>query len=948
MKFRYFTLCIVLTFFISCGKEESNEIDLSGSWTFKIDTLDQGIGEKWFGKDFTEIIQLPGSMAENDKGNDVTVHTEWTGKIVDTTWFSDEKYAKYRKEGNVKIPFWLQPEKHYIGAAWYQKEIKIPTEWSGKHIKLTLERPHWETQVWVDDQHIGMQNSLGTAHIYDLTNFLKTGKNIISIRVDNRVKDVHPGENSHSISDHTQSNWNGIVGKITLNATAPVIIDNVKLYPDVENKKVRLLTQVKNFSGKAQKCQLVVKAVGLGENNHSHEQVVQEIEVDTDGQFEIDYPMGESFLLWDEFNPNLYTMELSLKSLSGTYNEKVDFGMREFKVEGKRFTINDRPVFLRGTLECAIFPKTGYPATDIAEWKRILNICKDHGLNHMRFHSWCPPEAAFKAADELGVYLQVEASSWANGKGSNLGDGNAIDEWLYKEAEDILEVYGNHPSFVMMAYGNEPGGKNQNEYLRKFVGHFKAKDSRRVYTGGAGWPFLENLDYYNNHGGRIQGWGQELKSIINSEPPQTLFDFRDTIQNTPMPYVSHEIGQWCVYPNFKEIEKYTGVLKAKNFEIFQETLGENHMGHLADSLLLASGKLQALCYKADIEAALRTKDFAGFQLLDLHDFPGQGTALVGVLDPFWEEKGYISPEEYKRFCNETVPLARLKKRVFHNNEILEASIEVAHFGEKAMENPACSWELANGSGKVVAQGSFSRSAIALDNGLKLGDIGVDLSGMEKAQKLTLTVKVTDFSNSWDVWVYPSIKEKIGDSEQIRIVDKLDTNTISFLKNGGKVLLNIDKGSVKPEKGGDIGIGFSSIFWNTAWTRGQKPHTLGILCNPVHPALSEFPTEYHSNWQWWDAMSHSNAIVLDEFSPELNPIVRVIDDWFKNRRLALVFEAKVGKGKLIVSGIDLHSNLKNRPEAQQLLYSLKKYMASVEFDPAVELDANSIKGLFVNN
>ncbi len=948
MKFRYFTICIVLTFFFSCGEEESNEIDLSGSWAFKIDTLDQGIGEKWYEKDFTDTIRLPGSMAENDKGNNITVNTQWTGKIVDSTWFRDEKYAKYRKQGNVKIPFWLQPEKHYIGAAWYQKEVEIPSEWSGKHVELALERPHWETQVWIYDQHVGMQNSLGTGHIYNLTDYLKPGRNIISIRVDNRVKDVHPGENAHSISDHTQSNWNGIVGQIKLNATTPIIIEDIKLYPDIANKKVTVITQVKNFSDKAQKCQLMVKALGLDKNNQVLEEVVKEIEVDSVGQFEIDYPMGGSPLLWDEFNPNLYTMELSLNSPSGTYNKQVIFGMREFKADGKRFTVNGRPVFLRGTLECAIFPKTGYPATDVGEWKRILNICKAHGLNHMRFHSWCPPEAAFRAADEVGVYLQVEASSWANGKGSNLGDGNAIDEWLYKEAEDILDAYGNHPSFVMMAYGNEPGGENQKGYLRKFVGHFKAKDNRRVYTGGAGWPYLDNLDYYNNAGPRIQLWGQELNSIINSEPPQTLFDFNDTIQKTPMPYVSHEIGQWCVYPNLKEIEKYTGVLKAKNFEIFQETLDENHMGHLADSLLLASGKLQALCYKADIEAALRTKDFAGFQLLDLHDFPGQGTALVGVLDPFWEEKGYISPEEYKRFCNETVPLARLKKRVFRNNEILEAAIEVAHFGEKAMENTSCSWELATNSGKMIAQGNFLKKAIPLGNGLKLGDIGADLSGMEKAQKLTLTVKVADFSNSWDVWVYPSIKEKIQGSDQLRIVDKLNANTVSYLKNGGKVLLNIEKGSVKPEKGGDIGIGFSSIFWNTAWTRGQKPHTLGILCNPEHPALSEFPTEYHSNWQWWDAMSHSNAIVLDEFSPELKPIVRVIDDWFKNRRLALVFEAKVGKGKLIVSGIDLHTNLKDRPEAQQILYSLKKYMASDHFDPEVELDAKSITGLFVNN
>jgi hypothetical protein len=638
-------------------------------------------------------------------------------------------------------------------------------------------------------------------------------------------------------------------------------------------------------------------------------------------------------------------MELSLKSISGVDIEEVTFGMRDFKAEGKRFTVNGRPVFLRGTLECAIFPKTGYPPTDVGEWKRILNIIKAHGLNHMRFHSWCPPEAAFSAADELGVYLQVEASSWANGKGSNLGDGNAIDEWLYKEADDILDAYGNHPSFVMMAYGNEPGGKNQGEYLTNYVSYLKAKDNRRVYTGGAGWPFLENLDYYNNHGGRIQGWGQELNSIINSQPPQTMFDFNDTIQKTPMPYVSHEIGQWCVYPNFKEIKKYTGVLKAKNFEIFQETLEDNHMGHLADSLLLASGKLQALCYKADIEAALRTKDMAGFQLLDLHDFPGQGTALVGVLDAFWEEKGYISPEEYSRFCNETVPLARFKKRIFLNNESLEATIEVAHFGANVLVDPSVSWKLAD-NGKTLEQGRFSTTKIAIGNTIKLGEISVGLNQIEKPKKLTLTVNVNEFENSWDLWVYPEKKEKLVNENEIKVVNQLNKAVQTYLENGGKVLLNISKGDVKPERGGNIGVGFSSIFWNTAWTKGQKPHTLGILCNPEHPALAEFPTEYHSNWQWWDAMSHSNAIVLDDFSPDLNPIVRIIDDWFENRRTALIFEAKVGKGKLLVSGVDLHTDLNKRLEAQQLLFSMKKYMVSDQFDPDVELMANEISELFV--
>jgi hypothetical protein len=413
-----------------------------------------------------------------------------------------------------------------------------------------------------------------------------------------------------------------------------------------------------------------------------------------------------------------------------------------------------------------------------------------------------------------------------------------------------------------------------------------------------------------------------------------------------MPYVSHEIGQWCVYPNFKEIAKYTGVLKARNFEIFKESLEENHLGHLADSFLLASGKLQAICYKADIEAALRTRDLAGFQLLDLHDFPGQGTALIGVLDAFWEEKGYISPGEYRRFCNGTVPLARWTKRIFRDNEVIKADIEVAHFGESAMQDITATWNLTTVDGTVIAQDNFTVREIPIGNGIKLGTASVEPEKIEAARKLILTVNVAGFSNSWDIWVYPAEKDLMEGEEAVRVVRSLDQNTVDYLKKGGKVLLTPVKGSLKPAAGGEIGVGFSSIFWNTAWTRGQKPHTLGILCDPAHPALHHFPTEYHSNWQWWDAMSHSNAIILDRFDPALKPIVRVIDDWFTNRSLALIFEAEVGGGKMIVSGIDLLSDLENRPGTQQLLYSLKRYMTGDSFAPVIRLDIEEIRDLYL--
>ena len=231
----------------------------------------------------------------------------------------------------------------------------------------------------------------------------------------------------------------------------------------------------------------------------------------------------------------------------------------------------------------------------------------------------------------MGIYLQVECGGW-----TSLGDGTYSDLWFYKESDRILKEYGNHPSFCMMAYGNEPNGPNQVKYLSKLIDYWKSKDTRRVYTSSAGWPYVENADYWNPMEPRIHRWAEGLNSIINAKAPSTDYDFAHIIKKN-IPTVSHEVGQWSVYPNFKEIEKYTGVLKAKNFEIFQETLKDHHMADLAEDFLFASGRLQTLCYKAEIEAALRTPGFAGFQLLDLHDFPGQGSALVGVLDAFWEE-----------------------------------------------------------------------------------------------------------------------------------------------------------------------------------------------------------------------------------------------------------------------------------------------------------------------
>lgn len=934
---------ILLLAGLATASAQTGPVSLAGRWRMQLDRDDAGVATRWFERSLVERVQLPGSLPEQGIGDEVTPGTTWTGGIVDPSWFTAPEYEKYRQPGKVKVPFWLQPDKVYTGVAWYQRDIDVPAAWEGLALELLLERPHWETRVWVDAQPCGTRNSLGTPHRFGLP-ALAPGKHVLTIRVDNRMV-VEIGENSHSISDHTQGNWNGIAGRIELRALPMLRIASLRILPANEGL-VRLQAEVENRCGGPAPGALEIVVRHPGSAAEAGRGRSAFTLAPGEGQVELAVKLDQAPQCWSEFQPALYQLEARLLGEEGQEADRVveTFGFRELKAEGTRFLLNGQSLFLRGTLDCCIFPRTGHPPVEAAEWKRIIGVAKSHGLNLIRFHSWCPPEAAFAAADELGFYFHVEASSWAN-QSSTLGDGKPVDQWIYEETESILRVYGNHPSFLLMAYGNEPSGKNHKAWLSRYVDHFKATDPRRCWTSGAGWPELPENQWHCTPKPRIQGWGEGLKSRINSRPPETRTDYRDFISARPVPVVSHEIGQWCVYPDLEEIPKYTGYLKPKNFEIFRDRLQEHHLLEQARDFLLASGKLQALCYKEEIESALRTPGMAGFELLDLHDFPGQGTALVGVLDPFWEEKGYISAEEFRRFCGATVLLARLDQRVFTTAETLKADLEVAHFGPAPLGNAVVNWSLGSDGGIVVAQGAMPARAIPVGNGISLGSLSVDLRAAPAPSRCRLSVQLagTDTGNHWDLWVYPDVLETAV-PPGIRLSHELDRSTLEALNEGEKVLLCIPPGRVRNSDKDPVALGFSSVFWNTAWTRRQPPTTLGILCDPRHPALADFPTDFHSNWQWWYLITRSGAMILDELPGDARPVVQVIDDWFTARKLGLLVEARVGKGKLLVCSMDLEKDLAGNPVARQMRHSLLRYLASERFQPAASVTAETIAGL----
>lgn len=912
----------------------ADEIDLSGTWSFQLDADNKGLDEQWYTDELTDSILLPGSLQEQGYGNRPDFNTPWTSGIGNKL-LSDPRFERYVKGKPFQSPFWLTPKRHYTGPAWYQREVYIPPNWNNKQITLLLERPHWQTKVWIDDNFAGTQDSLGTPHRYDLTSRVKPNtKHRITVRVDNSYV-VPVGKDAHSISDQTQSNWNGIAGNIALHAGHEMLFDNVQIYPNLKNNCINLTGSIQNPSTQKAECTIRIDVFSTTQPPlQIHRPFETSININAEKTpIEYTVDIGNSWNAWDEYNPTLYTAKIVLESKGKTLAERhIRFGMRELGIEDKQFTINNRKIFLRGTLECCIFPMHGYPPTDATEWKRIIGIAKSYGLNHFRFHSWCPPKAAFDAADELGFYLQVEGSCWAT-----FGDGNEVDEWIYEECDRMLREYGNHPSFLFLSPSNEPHGKNRDAFLTKLVTYLKEKDTRHKYAAGAGWPSIDANEYHIQYNTRLQRWD----SLKFDQTPQTWDDYRSFVEELDVPTISHEIGQWCAYPDLNEDAQYTGVLQAGNTAVFRDLLKRSGMLHQAVDFMQASGALQVLLYKQEIEAALRTPGFAGFQLLDLHDFPGQGTAPVGVLNALWQNKGYTNGLAFRRFCNDVVPLLRLKKRLFTNDETIVAKIDIANYSQNDLTGVQIQYCLKFASGRNVLEGTIGPLHIPTGGLTEAEQLKLPLDSIEQASRLNLEVEIleTPYVNDWDIWVYTT-EFSTETNDDITITQDWG-NAQKVLQNGGNVLLVPHAESIACDTLGT----FRPVFWNRITFPSQKEHTVGMLCQNNHPALEEFPTGNHSSWQWQSLLDSSKPIVMNDLPRELTPIVQPIDDWNNCQKLGLLFEAKVGTGKLILCSMDIVNELDSRLAARQMRHSLMRYMSSQHFNPEIELTKTEYMSLF---
>ncbi len=826
-------LLILFIFHLSLltSTAQSLVMDLSGTWQFALD------GQRLVHPDYilTETVQLPGTTDTNKKGDPLI-------KKDETTHLS-RIYS-------------------YKGRAWYKRQVAIPADWQGQPVYLFLERTK-PTEIYVDAKFVGASNDISTPQVFDLSKWLTPGRHDLAIMVDNgNGVPEQLYANSHAYTEDTQTNWNGIIGRIEL------------------------------LNGLPSAAQI-------------------------------------------EEHPNL----------------------KDFHIEGQHFYANGHLIFLRGKHDACVWPLTGHVPMDVEAWRNYLGECAAYGLNHVRFHSWCPPEAAFVAADELGIILQPELPFW--------GDFNDKDtvlmQFLHKEGENILRWYGHHPSFRMFALGNELWGSI--DKMAEFIEDFRRFAPDKVYTFGSNYYLgyqgvKKGMDYFTTCRVGGEAWGSYNThtrgsfsfadaadgGMINHFHPNTTMNFEEGCALADVPIISHETAQFQTYPDYDEIQKYTGVLYPYNMEVFRSRLEKAGMQDQAKAFHQASGLWSLQLYKQDIEMDLRTPNMAGFQLLDLQDYPGQGSAYVGILDAFMDPKGLCTVREWREWCAPVVPLLVADKFCFTNEEGIHAKVQIANYSGESLKGKKLSWEVS----------SDLKGEIVLPDGeglIEAGALIISLSRYDKPTQLQLLLNIdgTEYHNTYDLWVYPTKDNLKRLKKKVIVTNVLTEDIAGQLEKGKNVLLMSDSSKLC------VGGLFQTDYWNYRMFKticeGNKksvsPGTLGILTDPRHPIFRSFPTEMHTNWQWFPVIKNSHPMILDNTGSDYRPIVQVIDNIERNHKLGLVFEFAIGKGKLLVCMADLEK-ASDYPEGRAFYRSVLEYMTSKDFAPRTHITLDDFHRLMTTD
>ena len=939
----------------------------------------------------TGQMDLPGTLDENGIGHRDVGANQWHPDAV-----LGNAAGEIDKDAPIATRF---TRRHtYEGEARISRKITVP-DYGTDRLFVLAERAR-ALRLLVDGEACSVfrQGTLSTPYIFELTG-AAPGEHEFTFLSDNSYPGMPKAAiyYSSAATDETQTNWNGILGECSMYTRPQNFIDSLRVYPRAVKKEEKnkaggyVLDVCVELAPGAKKvykdAKIILQSEALAAGELEDTQTLTEIisysgeglaEAGTDKEenpktMEIwfrDLPLRENVKLWDEDEGNLYEMAVTLdngmsaEDKGGSTAEcRTRFGIRSFGDNGSgRLALNGRAIFLRGEANCAEYPETGHPPMTIPEWKEMLLKYRSYGINFVRFHSHCEPEAAFAAADELGMLLQPELSHW------DPKDAFGTEEsYRYYRAElvDLLKTYANHPSFVMLTLGNELQAQDEGrERMRELVRTAKRMDPTRLYANGSNAFYGEEgcdpeSDFYTSQSCKdvvIRGTFSGMRGYLNENYPsadrtydEAMAEIRKEYQK---PVFSFEVGQFEVLPDFEELESFHGISDPVNLKLIKKRVEERGLLPTWEKYVEATGELSRLAYREEIEAAMRTRELSGISLLGLQDFPGQGTALVGMMNSHLEPKPYdfARPERFREFFQECRILVKLPHYTYEAGERLIAEVEAANFGKRNIEGVFC-WTLAgkksvseNGNcepaeikskNTVIATGEDTEITICRPGSYtEVGSLDIPLDFVEKNTALTLKVRIGDSISAYPIWVYrkttPVCPENVYETRAF------DVKTREILQNGGRVYLSPDAdieslpNSIKTQ--------FTTDFWSVG-TFADQEGGMGQLIDTEHPIFKEFPTDFHTDWQWW-IMATKRAVILPH---PMKTIITEMDSYAFLRPMAQMIEFRCLKGKVLLSTMELHKS-QQYPEVRALQASIYTYLSGENFEPAEEITEEELSML----
>lgn len=805
-----------------------------------------------------------------------------------------------------------------VGVARISRDIRIPDSWAGRRVEIFLEKVHIRTRILLDGHCVSLQDSLSIPHRHQFRLPARLPGQV-EIEIDNRP--TLDWEHTQELSEEVQGNWLGVLGRMTMRLLPDILIEN----PVCLRRDDRYILRVR----------VDPAPIGIGE-----------VRLLVDGQEDTpSWHMDGSFLFlslpdglseWRPGQPSLHRFGIRLGS--GDREASLDFvsGLRWIRPDGTGLVLNGGTLFLRGTLVNPVFPLTAGPPMGLSDWDNLLRPLHAMGMNHLRFHSWCPPEAAFSAADRLGLLIQVEPPVWIGFNRFPIRED--LHPHMLGESKGILESFSHHPSFVMLSLGNEVGSLDGALYPLhdEFMRTLRALDPSRLYTRSSGYRINRTDETMEDDyivcavvsEDRMIRSQQRFYSIDDPTAAVTDFDFSDRLEGFDRPVVVHEVGQWNVYPDPALVDDFTGAMDMPLLRACRDSFPYRPT-HLR-SFVRNSIRHMALFLQEEIEAILRTEGVAGYQLLSLQDYPGHGPAFLGFLDLFGLDKGTFPIADIRRQCGETVLLARFGQRIltpgsrFECHVDLRTDVSVDGFLEHVAWHDDGIFD--TGRHPVRVESGLSRSICAFS---------FLLPEEPEAYRFHVALRLGTIENQWELHAIRGVHREAG---SIRIHRAWSDDLECDLSAGRRVLLltaSVTNPRILPNN-------FCPPFWTFHQQAGA---TMGILADPTHPVFRRFPTESHGGWQWHDLLNHSRMVVLDDLGLDYVPIVAAIDTPMRNHKLGVVFEFAVGPGNLLVCALDLD---RDTAEARQFRSSLLDYMDAGVFLPSWTVDPTWLRSVFSSN